>query len=43
MTCLFTSDITEEDLEEAGVLDPAHKQILLQSLKQQHEQQQKII
>lgn len=43
VTCLFTSDITEEDLEEAGVLDPAHKQILLQSLKQQHEQQQKII
>lgn len=39
VTCLFTSDITEEDLEEAGVLDPAHKQILLQSLKQQ----QKII
>ncbi|XP_056906336.1 phosphatidylinositol 3,4,5-trisphosphate 5-phosphatase 2A isoform X3 [Takifugu flavidus] len=39
----FLSDITEEDLEEAGVLDPVHKQILLQSLKQQHEQQQKII
>uniref|UniRef100_A0A3P9Q3R1 phosphatidylinositol-3,4,5-trisphosphate 5-phosphatase n=1 Tax=Poecilia reticulata TaxID=8081 RepID=A0A3P9Q3R1_POERE len=28
----FLSDITEEDLEEAGVLDPAHKQILLESL-----------
>lgn len=38
---LFSSDITEEDLEEAGVLDPTHKQILLESLKQQHEQQQK--
>uniref|UniRef100_H3CJ76 phosphatidylinositol-3,4,5-trisphosphate 5-phosphatase n=1 Tax=Tetraodon nigroviridis TaxID=99883 RepID=H3CJ76_TETNG len=32
----FLSDITEEDLEEAGVLDPSHKQILLESLKQQH-------
>lgn len=31
----FSSDITEEDLEEAGVLDPAHKHILLESLKQQ--------
>ncbi|KAG5269836.1 hypothetical protein AALO_G00206730 [Alosa alosa] len=31
----FLSDITEEDLEEAGVLDPAHKQILLASLRQQ--------
>ncbi|RVE64636.1 hypothetical protein OJAV_G00127770 [Oryzias javanicus] len=31
----FLSDITEEDLEEAGVLDPAHKQILLESLRQQ--------
>uniref|UniRef100_A0A8C9S1G3 phosphatidylinositol-3,4,5-trisphosphate 5-phosphatase n=1 Tax=Scleropages formosus TaxID=113540 RepID=A0A8C9S1G3_SCLFO len=31
----FLSDITEEDLEEAGVLDPAHKKILLESLKQQ--------
>lgn len=41
LCCLFTSDITEEDLEEAGVLDPTHKQILLESLKQQHEQQQK--
>ncbi|CAF94205.1 unnamed protein product, partial [Tetraodon nigroviridis] len=29
----FLSDITEEDLEEAGVLDPSHKQILLESLK----------
>ncbi|XP_066555310.1 phosphatidylinositol 3,4,5-trisphosphate 5-phosphatase 2A isoform X2 [Amia ocellicauda] len=34
----FLSDITEEDLEEAGVLDPAHKQILLESLKQQQQQ-----
>ncbi|XP_077467795.1 phosphatidylinositol 3,4,5-trisphosphate 5-phosphatase 2A [Stigmatopora argus] len=31
----FLSDITEEDLEEAGVLDPAHKCILLESLRQQ--------
>ncbi|KAL4647083.1 phosphatidylinositol 3,4,5-trisphosphate 5-phosphatase 2 [Arapaima gigas] len=31
----FLSDITEEDLEEAGVLDPVHKKILLESLKQQ--------
>lgn len=31
------SDITEEDLEEAGVLDPAHKRILLESLRQQQE------
>lgn len=37
----FDSDITEEDLEEAGVLDPTHKQILLESLRQQQEQQQK--
>lgn len=35
------SDITEEDLEEAGVLDPAHKLMLLESLRQQLEQQQK--
>uniref|UniRef100_A0A8C6U7T9 phosphatidylinositol-3,4,5-trisphosphate 5-phosphatase n=1 Tax=Neogobius melanostomus TaxID=47308 RepID=A0A8C6U7T9_9GOBI len=28
-------DITEEDLEEAGVLDPAHKRLLLESLRQQ--------
>ncbi|XP_005803458.1 phosphatidylinositol 3,4,5-trisphosphate 5-phosphatase 2 [Xiphophorus maculatus] len=35
----FLSDITEEDLEEAGVLDPAHKQILLESLRQQQQQQ----
>lgn len=34
-----SSDITEEDLEEAGVLDPAHKQILLESLRQQQQQQ----
>ncbi|XP_008423697.1 phosphatidylinositol 3,4,5-trisphosphate 5-phosphatase 2A [Poecilia reticulata] len=34
----FLSDITEEDLEEAGVLDPAHKQILLESLRQQQQQ-----
>uniref|UniRef100_A0A3Q1EAI5 phosphatidylinositol-3,4,5-trisphosphate 5-phosphatase n=1 Tax=Acanthochromis polyacanthus TaxID=80966 RepID=A0A3Q1EAI5_9TELE len=34
----FLSDITEEDLEEAGVLDPAHKRILLESLKQQQQQ-----
>lgn len=32
----FLSDITEEDLEEAGVLDAADKQILLESLKQQN-------
>nr|XP_057935764.1 phosphatidylinositol 3,4,5-trisphosphate 5-phosphatase 2A [Doryrhamphus excisus] len=31
----FLSDITEEDLEEAGVLDPSHKRILLESLRQQ--------
>uniref|UniRef100_A0A3B5B2D0 phosphatidylinositol-3,4,5-trisphosphate 5-phosphatase n=1 Tax=Stegastes partitus TaxID=144197 RepID=A0A3B5B2D0_9TELE len=36
----FLSDITEEDLEEAGVLDPAHKRILLESLRQQQQQQQ---
>ncbi|XP_012714828.2 phosphatidylinositol 3,4,5-trisphosphate 5-phosphatase 2A [Fundulus heteroclitus] len=36
----FLSDITEEDLEEAGVLDPAHKQMLLESLRQQQQQQQ---
>lgn len=41
MPSCFSSDITEEDLEEAGVLDPAHKRILLESLKQQQEQQQK--
>nr|XP_040031013.1 phosphatidylinositol 3,4,5-trisphosphate 5-phosphatase 2A [Gasterosteus aculeatus aculeatus] len=35
----FLSDITEEDLEEAGVFDPAHMQILLESLKQQQQQQ----
>ncbi|KAK6296469.1 hypothetical protein J4Q44_G00326110 [Coregonus suidteri] len=34
----FLSDITEEDLEEAGVLDPAHKRILLESLRQQTQQ-----
>ncbi|XP_073674371.1 phosphatidylinositol 3,4,5-trisphosphate 5-phosphatase 2A [Garra rufa] len=34
----FLSDITEEDLEEAGVRDPAHKKILLASLKQQQQQ-----
>ncbi|XP_043976113.1 phosphatidylinositol 3,4,5-trisphosphate 5-phosphatase 2A [Gambusia affinis] len=33
----FLSDITEEDLEEAGVLDPSHKQILLESLRQQQQ------
>uniref|UniRef100_A0A8C5BDS3 phosphatidylinositol-3,4,5-trisphosphate 5-phosphatase n=1 Tax=Gadus morhua TaxID=8049 RepID=A0A8C5BDS3_GADMO len=33
----FLSDITEEDLEEAGVLDPAHKHILLESLRQQNQ------
>uniref|UniRef100_A0A8C7FVJ8 phosphatidylinositol-3,4,5-trisphosphate 5-phosphatase n=1 Tax=Oncorhynchus kisutch TaxID=8019 RepID=A0A8C7FVJ8_ONCKI len=32
----FLSDITEEDLEEAGVLDPSHKRILLESLRQQN-------
>lgn len=34
---LSLSDITEEDLEEAGVLDHAHKRILLESLRQQQE------
>uniref|UniRef100_A0A673B7A4 phosphatidylinositol-3,4,5-trisphosphate 5-phosphatase n=1 Tax=Sphaeramia orbicularis TaxID=375764 RepID=A0A673B7A4_9TELE len=34
----FLSDITEEDLEEAGVFDPAHKRILLESLRQQQQQ-----
>lgn len=34
----FFSDITEEDLEEAGVLDTTHKQILLESLRQQQQQ-----
>uniref|UniRef100_U3F762 phosphatidylinositol-3,4,5-trisphosphate 5-phosphatase n=2 Tax=Micrurus TaxID=8634 RepID=U3F762_MICFL len=29
----FLSDITEEDLEEAGVMDAGHKQILLEKLK----------
>ncbi|XP_069664814.1 phosphatidylinositol 3,4,5-trisphosphate 5-phosphatase 2 [Haliaeetus albicilla] len=29
----FLSDITEEDLEEAGVLDPGHKRALLESLQ----------
>lgn len=29
----FLSDITEEDLEEAGVQDPAHKRLLLDSLQ----------
>ncbi|KAM7413176.1 hypothetical protein PAMA_020516 [Pampus argenteus] len=33
----FLSDITEEDLEEAGVLDLAHKRILLESLRQQQQ------
>ncbi|KAM8853734.1 phosphatidylinositol 3,4,5-trisphosphate 5-phosphatase 2A [Synchiropus picturatus] len=37
----FLSDITEEDLEEAGVFDPAHKRILLESLQQQLQQPQK--
>lgn len=32
------SDITEEDLEEAGILDSAHKRILLESLRQQKQQ-----
>ncbi|KAK6486562.1 phosphatidylinositol 3,4,5-trisphosphate 5-phosphatase 2A isoform X1 [Huso huso] len=31
----FLSDITEEDLEEAGVNDPAHKKIILENLKLQ--------
>ncbi|XP_029026997.1 phosphatidylinositol 3,4,5-trisphosphate 5-phosphatase 2A isoform X2 [Betta splendens] len=31
----FLSDITEEDLEEAGVRDPTHKRMLLESLRQQ--------
>lgn len=29
----FYSDITEEDLEEAGVQDPAHKRLLLDTLQ----------
>ncbi|NXY07529.1 SHIP2 phosphatase, partial [Pteruthius melanotis] len=29
----FLSDITEEDLEEAGVLEPGHKRVLLESLQ----------
>ncbi|XP_061300266.1 phosphatidylinositol 3,4,5-trisphosphate 5-phosphatase 2-like [Pezoporus flaviventris] len=29
----FLSDITEEDLEEAGVRDPGHKRVLLESLQ----------
>ncbi|KAK3531878.1 hypothetical protein QTP70_033967, partial [Hemibagrus guttatus] len=33
----FLSDITEEDLEEAGILDSAHKKILLASLRQQQQ------
>uniref|UniRef100_A0A4W4E8J7 phosphatidylinositol-3,4,5-trisphosphate 5-phosphatase n=1 Tax=Electrophorus electricus TaxID=8005 RepID=A0A4W4E8J7_ELEEL len=33
----FLSDITEEDLEEAGVSDPAHKKILLACLRQQQQ------
>ncbi|XP_013863473.1 phosphatidylinositol 3,4,5-trisphosphate 5-phosphatase 2A isoform X2 [Austrofundulus limnaeus] len=33
----FLSDITEEDLEESGVLDPTHKKILLESLRQQQQ------
>lgn len=39
--CCCSSDITDEDLEEAGVLDPTHKRILLESLRQQQEQQPK--
>lgn len=31
--CLIRSDITEEDLEEAGVLEPGHKRVLLESLQ----------
>lgn len=31
--CLIPSDITEEDLEEAGVLEPGHKRVLLESLQ----------
>uniref|UniRef100_A0A8C4X5P3 phosphatidylinositol-3,4,5-trisphosphate 5-phosphatase n=1 Tax=Erpetoichthys calabaricus TaxID=27687 RepID=A0A8C4X5P3_ERPCA len=31
----FLSDITEEDLEEAGVLDPTHKKIILENLRLQ--------
>lgn len=30
---LSYSDITEEDLEEAGVQDPAHKRLLLDTLQ----------
>uniref|UniRef100_A0A5S6MFW3 Lysosome-associated membrane glycoprotein 5 n=1 Tax=Xenopus tropicalis TaxID=8364 RepID=A0A5S6MFW3_XENTR len=29
----FLSDIVEEDLEEAGVLDPTHKRVILESLQ----------
>lgn len=32
LTCPH-SDITEEDLEEAGVQDPAHKRLLLDTLQ----------
>lgn len=28
-----SSDITDEDLEEAGVLDPNHKRLLLENLQ----------
>jgi len=31
--CPLPSDITEEDLEEAGVLEPGHKRVLLESLQ----------
>ncbi|XP_014395861.1 PREDICTED: phosphatidylinositol 3,4,5-trisphosphate 5-phosphatase 2 [Myotis brandtii] len=31
--CVCRSDITEEDLEEAGVQDPAHKRLLLDTLQ----------
>lgn len=32
-TLTLYSDITEEDLEEAGVQDPAHKRLLLDTLQ----------
>ncbi|XP_063997317.1 phosphatidylinositol 3,4,5-trisphosphate 5-phosphatase 2-like [Pogoniulus pusillus] len=33
----FLSDITEEDLEEAGVVEPAHKRVLLESLQRRQQ------
>lgn len=36
LNCSFStpfSDITDEDLEEAGVMDPGHKHLLLENLR----------